>query len=368
MKRCTKCILPENYPRITFNKEGVCNHCITYEEREKREYLGGEVLRKEIDSYLKKKEGRNRNYDCLLALSGGRDSSYLLYYLVKVLNLRVLAYSVDNGVIPEQTKVNMKNMTDMLNVKLVIEENDLLKKCLKHTISSWMHKPSMAMVELLCTGCRLGIQRGSVNFAKKNQIPVTISGGTPFEYPDYRENIMKINPNGGNFSRILGYLSNIIRNPKWIMNYTYLTTQIKEYLYYFHSERIIKKSELLRIAPFKTHIRWEEKEIIPTIENKLGWEKNPNIESTWRSDCDIALLKLYLYKKALGFNDKDDGLSHLIRDNQIRREEALDRLNKEGEIPEKIIKEILDNLGFNYSDFKIALRNVPESKSDKKNR
>jgi hypothetical protein len=45
MKRCTKCILPENYPGITFNEEDICNHCITYRARR---YLGGKALKEEI--------------------------------------------------------------------------------------------------------------------------------------------------------------------------------------------------------------------------------------------------------------------------------------------------------------------------------
>jgi hypothetical protein len=357
MKRCKECILPENYPRITFNEEGICNYCITYKERE---YLGGDALKEKINSFLKNKKDRNKNYDCVLGLSGGRDSSYLLYYLVKILNLKVLAYSADNGFIPEQIKLNMKNMTDMLNVKLVIEKHDLLKKCLKHTISSWVHRPSLAMVELLCTGCRLGIIRGTLNFAKKNKIPVIIGGATPFERQDYR------GVNGGNFSAILGYLSHIIINPKWVMNYTYLITQIKEYYYYFRSQKLIKKSDILKISPFWTHIKWKEKEVISTIKNELNWEKNPNIESTWRGDCDIALLKLYFYKKTLGFNDKVDGLSNLIRDNQITRGEALKRLKKEEEIPEEVINEIFHKLGLNYLDLKNVLRKMQENKYEKK--
>lgn len=364
MKRCTKCILPENYPGITFNEEGICNYCINYKERK---YLGGEVLKEEIDSFLKSKKDRNKNYDCVLGLSGGRDSSYLLYYLVKVLNLRVLAYSVDNGFILEQTKLNMKYMTDILNVKLIIEEHDYLKKCLKHHILSWMHSPSPAMVGVLCTGCRLGMDMGILNFANKNKIPVFISGGTPFEGEGYKFNIMKIKPNSGkNYSFILGYLSHIIRNPKWILNRTCLITQIKEY-YYHYQRKIIKKLGILKISPFWSHIRWKEDEIISTIKNELKWEKNPNTESTWRGDCEVALLKLYLYKKTLGFNDNDDGLSGLIRDNQISREEALERLNKEGEIPEKAIEEIFEKLGLNYSDLKVALKKI-ENKYEKKNR
>ena len=353
MKRCTKCILPDNYPGITFNEEGICNYCITYKERK---YHKSEILKEKIDSFLKNKKDRNKNYDCVLALSGGRDSSYILYYLVKVLNLRVLAYSVDHGFIPEQTKLNMKNMTDILNVKLVIEEHDYLKKCLKHHILSWMHKPSPAMVGTLCTGCRYNMFSGIRNFTKKNKISLIILGHHPFETNPYKFDIMKINPNSSSrksYLFILGYLSQIIRNPKWILNPTCLIEQIKEFYNYYPIK--IKKSGILTIAPFNSYIRWDEKEVISTIKNKLNWKEYPNIESTSRGDCDIALLKLYLYKKTLGFNDKDDDLSSLIRLGQISREEALERLKKE-EIPEEVIKEIFDKLGLNYSDLKSALR------------
>lgn len=358
MKRCTKCILPENYPGITFNEDGICNHCISYKERK---YLGREALKTEIDSFLKTKKDRNYNYDCLLGLSGGRDSSFLLYYLVKLLNLKVLAYSVDHGFIPELTKQNMKNMTDILNVKMVIEENNYLKNCIKHHILSWMHRPSPAMIGVLCTGCRIGMDMGILNFAKNNNIPVIIMGGTPIESAGYKFDIMKINPNSNKItSFILGYLLHIIRNPKWILNGTCLITQIKEFYGHYYRKILHRKKDLLKIEPFVSHIRWKEKEVISTIENELKWKKNPNTESTWRGDCDIALLKLYLYKKTLGFNDKDDGLSSLIRDGQINRKEALERLKKEGEIPEEVIKKIFDRLGLNYANLEIAVEKAQE--------
>jgi hypothetical protein len=355
MKRCAKCILPENYPGITFNEEGVCNHCATYKERK---YLGGEALKEKIMSFHKTEKVKNDNYDCLLALSGGRDSSYLLYYLVKVLNLRVLAYSVNNGFIPWQTKLNMKNMSDILNVKLVIEESDHLKKCIKHHVLSWIHRPSPAMVGLLCTGCRLDLATRIPNFARNNKIPVTISGSTPFEGFSFKERIMSINPNSRKtYSFILGYLSQILRNPRWILNPTCLITQGKEYYYRFY-RKTRRKRERIIIAPFNSYIRWEEKEVGSRIENELKWKKNLNTESNWRGDCDIALLKLYLYQKTLGFNDKDEGLSHLIRDGQISRQEALKRVSTEREISKKVIKTIFDRLGLNYPDLKIALKKI----------
>ena len=235
LKRCAKCILPENYPGITFNEEGICSHCLTYK---KKEYLGDKALKEKIGSFLKTKKDRNKDYDCVLGLSGGRDSSYLLYYLVKRLNLRVVAYSADNGFITEQTKLNMKNMTDALHVKLVIEEHDYLRRCLKYNILSWMRRPSPAMVGMLCAGCKLGIVVGLFNFAKSNDIPVVIRGGTRFEGQGYKVNIMKFDLNSmNNTSFIIGYLSKIIRNPKWILNPACLIIQIKEYYYIYYKAR-----------------------------------------------------------------------------------------------------------------------------------
>jgi len=357
VKRCTKCILPENYPGIKFNEEGVCNYCTTYKERK---YQGSEALSAKINSILKNKKNINKNYDCVVGLSGGRDSSYLLYFLVKVLNLRVIAYSIDHGFIPEQTKLNIKNMTDILNVKLVIEEIDNLKKCLKHHILSWMHHPSPAMVGVLCTGCRYNMYSRIRNFARKNKILFVFLGGHPFETQYYKFDIMKINPNNTSRKKylfVMGYLSQIIRNPKWVLNFKCLIEQIKEFYYYYPIR--IKKSETLTISPCESYIRWDEKIVISTLKNKLNWKEYPNVKSTSRGDCEVALLKLYLYKKTLGFNDKDDDFSSLIRANQISREEALERLKKE-EISEEVVREIFEKIGLNFAALKRALRQITE--------
>ena len=83
--------------------------------------------------------------------------------------------------------------------------------------------------------------------------------------------------------------------------------------------------------------------------------KNSQTGSTWRGDCDIALLKSYLYKTLLGYNDKDDSLSDLIRDGQITREDALQKLESEQYISESAIKNIVEKNGINYGYFQEVL-------------
>ncbi len=373
MKRCTSCILPENYPGIHFDSKGVCTICDSYRPQSNRKYLGDDALKKYINTLLHTKKDRNKDYDILLALSGGRDSTFLLYYLVQILNYRVLAYSVDNGFIPKQTITNMKKMTDLLNVNLVIEKHDLLKKCVKHHIKSWMKKPSIAMIESFCVGCRCGQQKMIPDFAKKKNISVIINGFTDTETTVYRYNIMKINPNNkqrNQFIFLSGVLYHMMKNPRIFLNSNCLAIQIQDYLQFFRIAKKIKKKLGIRsypilVSPFVGYIKWDEKRIIDTIEKELHWEKNPDVESTWRGDCILALLKLYVYRKILGFNDKDDNLSNLVRDGQITRTEAIRRIETEGEIPEAIFEEFFNNLNIDFKEFKKSISKISQNKHDK---
>jgi hypothetical protein len=162
----------------------------------------------------------------------------------------------------------------------------------------------------------------------------------------------------------------MIANPKIFFNGTFLLTQIQEYFYFFNifsklKRKLGMKANILRLDPFVKYTHWEEKEILSTIQNELHWKKNPRIGSTWRGDCDIALLKLYLYKKILGFNDKEDGLSNLIRDFQIIRVEAMKRLQKEEHIPDELIKDIVTKIGLDFFDLQIALNKMRKKMTDR---
>lgn len=349
IKRCKKCIMPINYPGIMFNHEGVCNFCTN---KKRIEYKGPEALKNKILSYRNIKSGSN--YDCALGFSGGRDSSYLLYYLSKVLNLKVLALLIDNGTMPPETQHNVKNIRNILNVDMVTKKYPYLKNCFRHHVNAFLYKPSPAMITSFCIGCRLGLAKGIYDLLQEYQIPVYISGSTPFEGNQYKTNLLRFSPySKTKFSLILGYIIQVAKNVKWISNPYALSIQVKEFMA-FYGLRYYKKLHRKgynTISPFHEYIKWDEKKVINIIENELGWIKNSQTGSTWRSDCDIALLKLYLYKKFLGFNDKDDSLSDLIRDGQITRDEALQRLEAEQYISESVIKNIVEKNGMDFDYF-----------------
>ena len=299
---------------------------------------------------LKKYRNKSKEYDCLVGISGGRDSSYALYYLVKKCNLRVLAYSADNCFIPMQSKINMKNMTDILNVKLIIEKHNLLTRCISHNIQTWLRKPSPAMIPMICCGCRLGIFRGLLKCAKKYKIPLVVIGtGNKLESSGFKKEFMALNPLGKiinakvnkTLSFLFGYFYEFIKNPLYFLKPINTIIYLKEYFYCFHSNGIRKyfypKQKTMRLYQY---LDWNEELILSTIKNELNWQKYEDSSSSWRSDCFISILKNFLLDKSVGFSEKDEMYSKMIREGMIKREEALNRLSCKDIVPWNLLKKI----------------------------
>lgn len=98
-QRCTQCVMDTTDSKISFDEHGVCDHCRNFEKRIKpywkpkeNDFEGLEKLAQEI-----KKAGKGSDYDCILGLSGGADSSYLAYIAKEIMHLRPLVFVVDTG-------------------------------------------------------------------------------------------------------------------------------------------------------------------------------------------------------------------------------------------------------------------------------
>lgn len=117
---CVRCVMDESDPDIRFNDEGLCNHCLDAEQKLSNGWFpndkGSEKL-KEISQIIKK-YGHTREYDCIVGVSGGVDSSYLLHVAVAVMKLRPLVVHVDAGWNSEIAVKNIEELTSALNLDL----------------------------------------------------------------------------------------------------------------------------------------------------------------------------------------------------------------------------------------------------------
>jgi hypothetical protein len=116
-QECSRCVMDTSDLEIFFDENGYCNHCTEFLNiRDKYKYQGkdsDERLERIIEKL--KSAGKGNEYDCVIGLSGGSDSSYLAY-LAKEKGVRILAVHMDNGWSSEEAVMNIKNITKKLEI------------------------------------------------------------------------------------------------------------------------------------------------------------------------------------------------------------------------------------------------------------
>ena len=123
MRYCKKCVMPDTRPGITFNEEGICSGCQSFERRkdidwdarwksfERRKDIDWDARWKELEAICDRYRGMNGDgYDCAIAVSGGKDSHYQVYLMKEVMHMNPILFSVeDNFPMTEAGKHNIRN-------------------------------------------------------------------------------------------------------------------------------------------------------------------------------------------------------------------------------------------------------------------
>ena len=167
---CQRCGLSSSYPRASFDADGVCSICRSYDEIKEiaHSYFGSmDDLQAIFDRSRKHNSGaEHETYDCMMLLSGGKDSTYALCQLVEM-GLSVLAFSLDNGFISEGAKDNMRRVTDRLGVPLELATTPAMNTVLRDSLERYSN---------VCHGCFKVIYTLSTTRAHELGIPIIVTG------------------------------------------------------------------------------------------------------------------------------------------------------------------------------------------------
>lgn len=350
---CKQCLLPTDYLNIKIDKNGVCQHCRNFKPTP---FKGAEKLKEVIQEPL----GRNNSskYDCVVGFSGGRDSTYLLWYVVKVLKLKPLAVFSDDLFIPDIALENIKTTCWVLDVELRAIKHDNLKRCIKHHLKSWIKRPVPESLMFINVGERIGYETLVELEAVKEGVKLIFGGRTPIQSTEkYKTALMKINNSGGKLSWILGYMKQVLLNPYLAFNPFALKTQYREFRVTRWKEKLIKKNNLTIIHPFYDYIHWKEADVERVLFEELHWKMPGGRSNSARFGCEVDTLRQYLFYRTLGYNDTNVDLSYLIRDGQLTRDEAKETLEESLDFSEKNIKYILNKAGVDGDKFIETLNN-----------
>lgn len=264
---------------------------------------------------------KNNEYDCLLMFSGGKDSSYLLYYLVEELNLRVVTITITHDFLPKETIQNIESFSARFSSKHINIENKKLNQAGKHFLNTWIKDPQAGSLINLCTGCRFGLIKLIVDCAKKEGLNVVINGMTPYEATDKRTSLVNYKGKKGRFYFLFGYLYLIYRNPSLVKSFTAFKTMLMEFYYFLKKDKIYNHIKLNELKPFYDYITYDESKIVATLD-KLNWKKSSSTSknSYWRSDCDMYAIRHYFYNQVANYNEAKHYYSKMYEDNLINEE------------------------------------------------
>lgn len=317
LRRCSSCLLPETFPFIKFDFEGVCNFCNQFHSYK----LQGKNSLNHTISKLKNNGIKPR---VLVPISGGRDSCFALHYIKRELEAQPVAYTYDWGFVTDLARRNISRMCGELNVEHILVAADIKWKRdnVRKNFLAWIAKPELGMIPLLMAGDKHFFYYAS-KVKKQQELDLIMFSMNRLEKTGFKAGFAGVNEtkdfektyglSAKNISTLgLYYGMNFLKNPK------YINTTVLDTLTGFMSFYLAKKDyeQLFDFIP------WDEQLIQKTLVDQYDWESAPDTKSTWRIGDGTAPFYNYAYLKARGFTEHDTFRSNQIREGQIDRKSA----------------------------------------------
>lgn len=306
---CTNCVMDTSDSKITFDQHGVCDHCNTFKSKIQPNWhpndTGLMLLENTVNSI--KKAGKGKDFDCILGMSGGIDSSYLLYLAKEKLGLRPLVFHVDAGWNTQLAVNNIERLIEKLGLDLythVIDWEEIKDLQLAYFKSGVPHIDVPQDHAFFAT---------MYHFADKYKVKHILTGGNyatecvrnPMEWMYFQSDSIQ--------------LKDIHRQFGTIPLKNYPVTNIlwhKLYMPYFKGIKVYRPLDFMP---------YNKKEAMQLLMDKFGWQPYP--QKHFESRFTRFYESYWLYER-FGYDVRKVQFSSLILTGQMTRDEALEELKK----------------------------------------
>jgi len=343
MKYCKKCLYPDTKPQLVFNDDGICSACTN---RKTKESIDWDKKREEFVKILDKYSSKDSsNYDCIIPVSGGKDSTYQTYVMKEEFGLNPL---VVNFHPLDQTNIGKKNLENLKKIGV-----DCIEFSPNPNVYQKLARYGLSELGDFQWPEHIGIFTVPVQIAVKYKIPLIIWGENPqLEYGQptdiNKDTILDREWNEKNG----GYFLDKIK-PEHMTKYGFEIKDLKPYLY--PSDDEIKKVGVTGVF-LGTYIKWDIFKQLEFVKT-LGFSENDEIrEGTYDrwENLDVYFSVFHDYFKFIkyGFGRTTDHVSIEIRYGKMTREKGIELIKKhEGKIPQKYLKEFLNAAAITMNEF-----------------
>lgn len=342
---CTRCVMDTSDPAIEFDAAGVCVHCRVYAREAQRSIRTGEAARQELARLVEtiRAEGRGKDYDCIVGVSGGVDSTYLAYR-TKQLGLRPLAVHLDNGWNSELAVHNVSRTLEALKIDLYThvidweEFRDLHLSFLKASVINSEIPTDHAIRAILF---RVAAEEG-VRFILSGSNTAT-EGVLPASWVYNNTDLRHIKAVHRRFG------TRRLR--------TFPMLGLPRYVYY----TLVRRIETI---PLLNYLEYDRQEAKATITRELGWR---DYGGKHHESIYTLFYQAYILPRKFAVDKRRAHLSSLICSGQLTREQALAQLAGQ-ELPERKLEEyreyVSKKLGLTEAEWSRIMAAPPRSHAE----
>lgn len=344
-RRCTYCVMDTTDPEITFNENGECHHCVGYRQTAQGLSYQGASSERQLQALAEKikASGRGKEYDCLIGVSGGVDSSYTCY-LAKKLELRPLAVHMDNGWNSDVAVRNIKAICERLGVEYMSyvlnweEFRDIQLAFLKASIVEMEIPTDVAIPYALH---KVAVEHGiKYILSGGNLVSEAIMPRTWFYYPKDSKLLKSIHRRFGQ-------------------------VKVKEYpTFDYWREVYYKFVKGIRIVYPLNMVQYSKADAMRTLQEEVGWVKYGGVH---HESIFTRLVLSYIQPRKFGVDYRKCTLSAEICSHVIGRAEALEILSKEPWEPDTIAQDmayVAKKFGITPAELEAILAAPPKSYRD----
>ena len=316
MKYCTRCLYPENHPlNIIFNEKGVCSGCLIHEEKDIIDWNEREIKLKTILNNYKNTSGKN--YDCIIPVSGSRDSFFIVHMIKNVYGMNPLLVNYNKHY---NTPTGIRN----LSLLRTIFNSDIMTMTISPEILKKITKASLLKMGSIYWHCLAGTTVFPVQIASKLKIPLIIWGVHQgcdqvgmFSHLDEVEMTRKYRKNHD----LMGFEAEDLVDETLNLN----IEDVRQFIYPYDKE--IEKVGIRGIY-LSNYIRWDTKSQHEKMINLYSYEtldQNRTFDSYNDVDCfHYSDLHDYIKFCKWGYGKVTDHTSREIRLKRMTREEGVD--------------------------------------------
>ncbi|MEL6273864.1 MAG: amino acid adenylation domain-containing protein, partial [Bacteroidota bacterium] len=322
---CVSCGLPSNYPTADFAEGEPCHLCQAftgYQQKVAKYFRTIPDLKAQLSSVPQEEKGE---YDCLMLLSGGKDSTYALAQL-KELGFNVLAFTLDNGYISEGAKENIRRVCAELGVDQYFGETEAMNAIFVDSLQRHCN---------VCDGCFKTIYTLSVQLALDKNIPFIVTGLSRGQFFETRLTEELFRQEEVDVDRI----DEMILNAR--KAYHQVDDAVKELLdvSMFEDDSTFEK---VRFVDFYRYTDVSLDEMYAYLNTRLPWVRP--VDTGRSTNCLINQAGIYVHKKELGYSNYAFPYSWDVRIGHKTREASLDEINEV--IDEQEVNRILEEIGY----------------------